>query len=53
MTIPILPCTCPDAYCKQHARCRCGSDLIITDGDPAFCPECLHDVLPVGACGTL
>jgi len=48
----VLPCSCPDPYCKQHARCRCGSDLIIDDDSPAFCPACLMDVMPVGACGT-
>lgn len=47
-----LPCTCPDPWCQQHARCRCGSDLIITGDDPAFCPACLMDVMPVGACKT-
>lgn len=43
-------CTCPDPWCPQHSRCRCGSYLIITDDDPAFCPECLMDVMPQGAC---
>jgi len=45
------PCTCPDRWCPVHARCRCGSVLIIDEGDPAFCPACGHDVMPVGACG--
>jgi hypothetical protein len=45
-------CICPDRYCPVHARCRCGSELIIDDPESlAFCPSCLHDVMPVGACG--
>lgn len=44
-------CTCPDPYCPEHARCVMGhDDLIIEPGEPAFCPECEHDVMPVGAC---
>jgi hypothetical protein len=43
-------CTCPDPWCPLHARCRCGSKCIVTEGDPAFCPDCGHDVMPVGAC---
>ena len=50
--MPEQSCTCPDVWCPQHARCRCGSELIITGDDPAFCPECLMDVMPVGACKT-
>jgi len=49
-----MTCTCPDPWCQQHARCRCGSELIIEDADSlAFCPVCLMDVMPVGACGYL
>jgi hypothetical protein len=44
------PCTCPDPYCPEHARCVSGHKLIILDDDPAFCPTCGHDVMPVGAC---
>jgi hypothetical protein len=44
------PCTCPDPYCALHARCISGHELIILDDDPAFCPTCGHDVMPVGAC---
>jgi hypothetical protein len=43
-------CTCPDPWCVLHARCRCGSELIIADDDPVFCPACGHDVMPRGAC---
>jgi len=45
-----MVCICPDLYCLEHARCRCGSELIILDDDPAFCPDCGHDVMPVNAC---
>ena len=45
-------CTCPDPWCVQHARCVWGHELIICDDDPAFCPTCGLDVMPVGACGT-
>ena len=44
-------CLCPDPWCPLHARCRCGAECIVTEGDPAFCPDCGHDVMPVGACG--
>lgn len=44
-------CICPDAWCPLHAECPCGALLIIEDPDSlAFCPECLMDRLPVGAC---
>jgi hypothetical protein len=46
----VTSCTCPDRWCHDHARCICGSELIIADGDPAFCPACGHDVMPAGAC---
>lgn len=44
-------CLCPDPYCPTHARCIVGHELIIEPDDPAFCPDCGHDVMPVGACG--
>jgi hypothetical protein len=31
--MPEQTCTCPDAWCPQHPRCRCGSELIITVRD--------------------
>lgn len=45
-------CLCPDPYCPVHATCgACKSPVIIlTPDEPAFCPECLHDVMPSGAC---
>ena len=45
-------CVCPDPYCPEHARCVMGHELIILPDDPAFCPDCGHDVMPRGACGT-
>lgn len=46
-------CLCPDPYWPAHARCVCGHELIIDDDEsPAFCPDCGHDVMPHGACGT-
>lgn len=48
-----MECICPNPWCPQHARDRWGHELIIDDPDsPAFCPECGHDVLPVGVCKT-
>jgi hypothetical protein len=44
-------CACPDPWCPEHAECPCGAKMIITDDDPAFCPECLMDRMPKGACG--
>ena len=43
-------CLCPDPYCPTHARCVMGHELIIEPDEPAFCPDCGHDVMPVGAC---
>lgn len=44
-------CTCPDPWCPEHARCGgCGGEVIILEGDPAFCPACGHDVMPARAC---
>lgn len=45
-------CLCPDLYCPVHATCgACGSRVIIDDPDAlAFCPSCLHDVLPARVC---
>lgn len=44
-------CICPDPWCPVHAKCPCGAQVIIDDPDsPAFCPDCLMDVMPVGAC---
>jgi hypothetical protein len=51
MTSEVKECTCPDPYCKEHARCILGHELIIVDDDPAFCPDCGHDVMPMKACG--
>ena len=46
-------CICPDPWCPVHAKCHCGATMIIDDPDSlAFCPDCLMDRLPVGACGT-
>ena len=48
-----MSCTCPDAWCPEHAVCpHDGSKLIITGDDPAFCEVCEHDVMPKGACRT-
>lgn len=45
-------CTCPDPWCVQHAVCGiCGTQVIIMDDDPAFCPDCGMDVMPARACG--
>jgi len=44
-------CTCPDLWCPVHATCGlCGGEVIVTYGDPAFCPACAMDVMPAGAC---
>jgi hypothetical protein len=45
-------CKCPDPWCPEHALCgACGGPVVILDeDDPAFCPACAHDVMPVRAC---
>lgn len=45
-------CICPDPWCVKHAVCGlCSTKVLIMDDDPAFCPDCNHDVMPLGACG--
>ena len=46
-------CICPDNWCPVHAVCgTCGTHVIIDGPDElAFCPQCLRDVMPRGACG--